>query len=92
MSNNLDTNPDGPDHRAGTPEAWQKFTARFGARVKKAWSAGVAGLVLAGSGVSVGSWWADGHLDADAIAAAAGACVVGFVAGFLSAFLPRNAA
>lgn len=87
-----DITPTEPEHRAGTPTAWQKFTARFGARVKKAWAGGVAGLVLAASGVSVGAFVADGHLDTSAIAAAAGALVVGFVGGFLSVFFPRNGA
>jgi uncharacterized membrane protein YfcA len=79
-----------PEHRAGTPTAWQKFTANLGARAKKAWSAGVAGAVLAGSGVSLSAFWAEGNLDTEAVATAAGAIVVGFVGGFLAAFIPRN--
>lgn len=79
-----------PEHRAGTPTAWQRFASNLGARAKKAWSAGVAGAVLAGSGVSLSAFFAEGHLDTAAVATAAGAIVVGFVGGFLAAFVPRN--
>lgn len=75
----------------GTTTAWQRFTSNLGARAKKAWSAGVAGAALAIGGVSVAGFWADGHVDTEKIAAAAGTIVVGFVGGFLAAFIPRNA-
>lgn len=84
-----DTTP-APEHRAGTPTAWQKFTSNLGARAKKAWSAGVAGAVLAIGGVSVAGFWSDGQVDTAKVAAAAGTIVVGFVGGFLAAFIPRN--
>lgn len=67
------------------------FVANLGARAKKAWSAGVAGSVLAIGGISVAGFWVDGKVDTEKVATAAGAVVVGFVGGFLSAFLPRNA-
>lgn len=78
-------------HEATATSWWSKFAAQLGARAKKAWSAGVAGAALAIGGVSVAGFWADGHIDTQKVAAAAGTVVVGFVGGFLAAFLPRNA-
>jgi len=78
-------------HEDTTRPWWSKYAAQLGARAKKAWSAGVAGAALAIGGISVAGFWADGHVDTQKVAAAAGTVVVGFVGGFLAAFLPRNA-
>ncbi|WIB25440.1 hypothetical protein [Curtobacterium sp. MCSS17_015] len=79
------------DHEQKTGGRLRELTAMLGARAKKAYSAGVAGAALAIGGISVAGFWADGKVDTEKVAAAAGSIVVGFVAGFLAAFLPRNA-
>lgn len=68
-----------------------ELLAMLGARARKAYSAGVTGATLALGGISVAGFWADGKIDTEKVAAAAGTIVVGFIAGFLAAFLPRNA-
>ncbi|PZE66882.1 hypothetical protein [Curtobacterium sp. MCBD17_021] len=79
------------DHEQKTGGGLRELIAMLGARAKKAYSAGVAGAVLAIGGISVAGFWADGKVDTEKVAAAVGSIVVGFVAGFLAAFLPRNA-
>jgi hypothetical protein len=79
------------EHEGKTGSRLRELTAMLGARARKAYSAGVAGAVLAIGSISVAGFWADGKIDTSKVAAAAGSVVVGFIAGFLAAFLPRNA-
>jgi hypothetical protein len=79
------------DHEIETTGRLREFLTMLGARARKAYSAGITGATLAIGGVSVAGFWADGKVDTEKIAAAAGTIVVGFVAGFLAAFLPKNA-
>jgi streptomycin 6-kinase len=79
------------DHEVKQDGRLRELAAVLGARAKKAYSAGVAGAALAIGGISVAGFWSDGKVDTNKVAAAAGSVVVGFVAGFLAAFLPRNA-
>jgi len=79
------------DHEVKSAGRLRELAAMLGARAKKAYSAGVAGAALAIGGISVAGFWADGKVDTGKVAAAAGTIVVGFIGGFLAAFLPRNA-
>lgn len=79
------------DHEVKSGGRISQLAAMLGARAKKAYSAGVAGAALAIGGISVAGFWADGKVDTGKVAAAAGTIVVGFIGGFLAAFLPRNA-
>jgi len=78
------------EHEQKAAGRLRELVAMLGARAKKAYSAGVAGAVLAVGGISVAGFWADGKVDTQKVAAAAGTVVVGFIGGFLAAFLPRN--
>lgn len=79
------------EHEQKTGGRLRALADMLGARAKKAYSAGVTGAALAIGGISVAGFWADGKVDTEKVAAAAGTIVVGFVGGFLAAFLPRNA-
>ena len=79
------------DHEVKSRGRLHELAAMLGARARKAYSAGVAGAALAIGGISVAGFWADGKVDTGEVAAAAGTIVVGFLGGFLAAFLPKNA-
>lgn len=79
------------DHEVKSGGRLRELAAMLGARAKKAYSAGAASAVLAIGAVSVTGFFADGKIDTGKVAAAAGTIVVGFIGGFLAAFLPRNA-
>lgn len=79
------------DHEKQATGRLGALLAVLGARARKAYSAGAASAVLAIGAVSVTGFFADGKIDTGKIAAAAGTIVVGFIGGFLAAFLPKNA-
>lgn len=59
-------------------------------RAKKAWGAGVAGLVTGLGTVSLSGIFADGKIDGTEVVGIIGASVGGFVLGFVGAWLPAN--
>jgi hypothetical protein len=59
-------------------------------RAKKAWGAGVGGLVTGLGAVSLSGIFADGKVDGTEVIGIITAAVGGFVLGFIGAWLPKN--
>lgn len=59
-------------------------------RAKKAWGAGVAGLITGFGTISLSGIFADGKIDGTETLSIIGSVVGGFVLGFVGAWLPSN--